>query len=335
MLPIVFLAALVDDGPVARPSSQQVRWADMEIGMFIHFAPNTWQDREGDDLSTPLSRINPAKLDTDQWAQAASDLGAKYVVLVTKHVGGFCLWQTDTTDYGIKNSAWKGGKGDVVADLAASCRKRGLALGFYVSPMSLHDGTRVGGAIDDPAREKAYAERYRTQLEELLTRYGPVFEVWFDGNTHLPVGDVLDKFGPKAVCFQGPRASIRWVGNEEGVAPYPTWNSVQGAKATTGESVGSDGNLVLRNSLTTLGIGVGVASLVAMLSLGIGLQQMANRRLERSGLFDTIMVTSRRGLRGFNRRAFGSGPAPAESRPLDENARLEIARLPNVLEAYA
>lgn len=242
MLPIVFLAALVDDGPVARPSSQQVRWADMEIGMFIHFAPNTWQDREGDDLSTPLSRINPAKLDTDQWAQAASDLGAKYVVLVTKHVGGFCLWQTDTTDYGIKNSAWKGGKGDVVADLAASCRKRGLALGFYVSPMSLHDGTRVGGAIDDPAREKAYAERYRTQLEELLTRYGPVFEVWFDGNTHLPVGDVLDKFGPKAVCFQGPRASIRWVGNEEGVAPYPTWNSVQGAKATTGESVGSDGD---------------------------------------------------------------------------------------------
>ena len=90
---------------------------------------------------------------------------------------------------------------------------------------------------------------------------------------------------------------------------------------------------VLRNSLTTLGIGVGVASLVAMLSLGIGLQQLANRRLERSGLFDTIMVTSRRGPGGFNRRAFGNGPPSAESRPLDENARLEIARLPNVLEA--
>jgi putative ABC transport system permease protein len=90
---------------------------------------------------------------------------------------------------------------------------------------------------------------------------------------------------------------------------------------------------VLRNSLTTLGIGVGVASLVAMLSLGIGLQQLANRRLERSGLFDTVMVTSRRGFRGFERRAFGDGPPPAESRPLDENARLEIARLPKVLEA--
>ncbi len=90
---------------------------------------------------------------------------------------------------------------------------------------------------------------------------------------------------------------------------------------------------VLRNSLTTLGIGVGVASLVAMLSLGIGLQQLANRRLERSGLFDTIMVTSRRGVGGFNRRAFGNGPPPAESRPLDETARLEMARLPNVLEA--
>jgi putative ABC transport system permease protein len=90
---------------------------------------------------------------------------------------------------------------------------------------------------------------------------------------------------------------------------------------------------VLRNSLTTLGIGVGVASLVAMLSLGIGLQQLANRRLERSGLFDTIMVTSRRGFRGFERRATGDGPSPAESRPLDENARLDISRLPNVLEA--
>ena len=90
---------------------------------------------------------------------------------------------------------------------------------------------------------------------------------------------------------------------------------------------------VLRNSLTTLGIGVGVASLVAMLSLGIGLQQLANRRLERSGLFDTIVVSSRRGFRGFDRRAYGNGPSPAESRPLDENARLEMARLPNVLEA--
>lgn len=90
---------------------------------------------------------------------------------------------------------------------------------------------------------------------------------------------------------------------------------------------------VLRNSLTTLGIGVGVASLVAMLSLGIGLQQLANRRLERSGLFDTIVVTSRRSLRGFDRGASGNGAPPAESRTLDENARLEIARLPNVLEA--
>jgi alpha-L-fucosidase len=219
MLPLMlFCAVLTTDEPVAKPTPQQLKWADMEIGMFIHFAPNTWQDQEGDDLSTPLNQINPKELDTDQWAQAAKNMGAKYVVLVTKHVGGFCLWQTDTTDYSIKNTPWKGGKGDVVADLAKSCKKFGLALGFYVSPMSKHDGTRVGGAIDDPAKEKAYADKYRKQLEELLTRYGPVFEVWFDGNTHLPVGDILDRHAPKAICFQGPRASIRWVGNEEGVA---------------------------------------------------------------------------------------------------------------------
>ncbi|MBZ5571238.1 MAG: alpha-L-fucosidase [Acidobacteriia bacterium] len=115
-------------GPVlARPTPDQLAWQDLEIGMFVHFAPNTWQDAEGDNLSTPLSAINP-DINTDQWADCAVALGAKYMVFVAKHVGGFCMWQTDTTAYSIKNTPWRNGHGDVMADLAASCQKRGLKL---------------------------------------------------------------------------------------------------------------------------------------------------------------------------------------------------------------
>ena len=104
------------------------------MGMFLHFAPNTWQDREYDDLSTPLDKINPAKLDTDQWARTARAMGARYLIFVAKHVGGFCWWQTKTTDYGVKEIPWRGGKGDVMADLAKSCKKYDIRLGVYLVP---------------------------------------------------------------------------------------------------------------------------------------------------------------------------------------------------------
>ena len=96
--------------------------------------PCTWQDREYDNQSTPLEKINPEKLDTDQWVSAAEAMGAKYIVFVAKHTGGFCWWQTETTDYGVRNIPWRGGKGDVMKDLAESCRKRGIKLGVYLSP---------------------------------------------------------------------------------------------------------------------------------------------------------------------------------------------------------
>ena len=107
----------------AVPSADLLAWQDLEIGMFVHFAPNTWQDKEGDDLSTPLSVINP-DVDTDNWADCAVNLGARYIVFVAKHQGGFCMWQTQTTKYSIANTSWKNGRGDVLADLSASCKKR-------------------------------------------------------------------------------------------------------------------------------------------------------------------------------------------------------------------
>jgi len=229
------------ESPLARPSPEQAAWQDCELGMFIHFAPNTWTDREGDDLSLPPEKINPAELDTDQWAAAAEAMGAKYIVFVAKHVGGFCMWQTETTDYGIKNTPWRGGKGDVLADLSASCRKRGLKLGVYLSPCDRKHGASVGGRCPTPEAQQAYNAVYRQQLTEVLSRYGEMYEVWFDGSNVIEVGDILQKYAPHAMVFQGPHATIRWVGNEDGVAPYPAWNAVSAADARSGVATAAHG----------------------------------------------------------------------------------------------
>ena len=117
----------------------------MELTMFIHFGPATWQDQEYDDLSTPLSQINPTQLNTDQWADVAVSYGAKMIIFCAKHTGGFVWWQTKTTDYGVKEIPWKQGKGDVLAELAASCKKRGLKLGIYLSPEDRYLGAGMGG----------------------------------------------------------------------------------------------------------------------------------------------------------------------------------------------
>ena len=219
---------------LASPSADQAAWQDLEIGMFAHFAPNTWQDREYDDLSTPLSAINPAQLDTDQWVECAHGLGAKYIVFVAKHVGGFCAWQTETTAYSIRNTPWRGGKGDVMADLSQSCRQRGLKLGVYLSPRDDKFGAGTGGQCKTPELQAAYDALYRRQLTELLSRYSEVVEIWFDGSLVTPVADILKERAPHAVIFQGPCATIRWVGNEDGFAPYPVWNAVSKADADTG-----------------------------------------------------------------------------------------------------
>lgn len=256
----------------ARPTPQQLLWHDCELGMFIHFAPNTWLDREYDDLSLPLEKFNPDRLDTDQWVAAAEEMGAKYIVFVAKHAGGFCLWPTETTDYSIRNTPWRGGKGDILADLAESCRKRGLRLGVYLSPADRKHGAGVGGKIGGTPPEayyppeagskpkpgevvqltqQQYNDLYRRQLVEVFTTVnrilGPVhgdaavFEVWFDGSIVVPVGDLLEKHAPKAMIFQGPHATIRWVGNEDGTAPYPAWNAVSEKDARSGEATARHG----------------------------------------------------------------------------------------------
>jgi alpha-L-fucosidase len=227
-------------GKLAMPTPQQQAWQDLELGMFVHFAPNTWQNLESDDLSTPLSKINPVHLDTDQWARTAVTLGARYVVFVAKHQGGFCAWQTHTTDYGIRNTPWKNGKGDVLADIAASCRRFGLKLGVYVCPRDDNFGAGTGGICKDPRRQAAYDAMYREQLTEVFSRYGALVEIWFDGSTVTPVGDLIARYQPHAMVFQGPQATIRWVGNEDGFAPYPCWNGIDAIEAHTGTATALD-----------------------------------------------------------------------------------------------
>jgi alpha-L-fucosidase len=168
---------------LARPTPEQIAWHECEIGMFIHFGPATWQDAEYDTLKTPLEKINPAQLDTEQWVEAAKAMGAKYIVFVAKHTGGFCWWQTDTSPYSVKHIPWRNGRGDVMKDLAASCRKHGIKLGVYLSPHDEQFGaTGGGGRCATPEAQARYDKVYREQLTELLSRYGEMFEVWFDGS---------------------------------------------------------------------------------------------------------------------------------------------------------
>lgn len=220
----------------ATPTPAQAAWQDLELGMFIHFAPNTWTDREGDDLSLPLGALDPARLDTDQWAHVARSMGARYIVFVAKHIGGFCWWQTESTTYSVSGIPWRGGKGDVMRDLARSCEAAGIRLGVYLSPRDEKHHAATGGVCEAPQAQARYDAIYRLQLEEILTRYGDIAEIWFDGSIGIEVGDILRRHAPETMVFQGPHATIRWVGNEDGHAPYPCWNTVSRDAAASGTS---------------------------------------------------------------------------------------------------
>lgn len=229
----------------ALPTQQQVQWQNMERTMFVHFAPNTWQGTELDNRSTPLSRINPEKLDVNQWIDAAESFGAKMIIFVAKHVGGFCMWQTESTEYSIKNTPYKNGKGDILDELAKACFQRGMRLGVYIYPGDDTWGAYLGGGgkTKDPAKQEGYNKILRMQWEEVLSRYGnQIHEIWYDGGLVVPLEDIVKKYAPDAIVFQGPFASIRWLGNEQGIASYPAWNSVKAKDAKTGVATAEHGN---------------------------------------------------------------------------------------------
>lgn len=234
-------ASQQDDPPslLPAPTPRQYVYHEQERIMFACIDPCTWQGREYDDHSIELGEMKLPKLDTDQWCEAALAWGARQILFVAKHTGGFCWWQTDTTDYSVKNIAWRNGEGDLVEELAQSCGKHGLNMGIYVYPGDATWGAGIGsgGRTKDPNKQEAYNQIFRQQLEEAIeraSRYTKVTEVWFDGSCVIEVGDVLEEHAPDAVIFQGPHASIRWVGNERGYAPYPSWSTLRAEDLAAG-----------------------------------------------------------------------------------------------------
>ncbi|MBJ6367696.1 alpha-L-fucosidase [Snuella sedimenti] len=228
----------VEDVILAKPSEIQYKWHEQERIMFLCLDPCTWQGREYDNHSTPLSEMKLSKLNTDQWCETALLWGAKEILFVAKHTGGFCWWQTETTNYGIKETPYKNGKGDVLKELSESCKKYGLNLGIYVYPGDDNWGAGIGsgGLTVDPSKQEAYNKVYRQQLTEVLTKYGEMIEVWFDGSCKIDVSDILKKHAKNAVIFQGPHASLRWPGTESGKLFYPVWNTVKSKDFNTGVS---------------------------------------------------------------------------------------------------
>jgi len=244
--------AAEDSAGLAKPTPAQLAWHDMELGMFFHFDipvyQQDWQWRTFKDFPDP-DLYQPVKLDTDQWMEAAKAMGAKYAIFVAKHCSGFLQWQSDLYPYGVKQSSWRDGKGDVVAEFVKSCRKYGIRPGLYAS-VSANGYLQV----DNPGLvnrgkggdEKAQAEYNRIceqMAEELWSRYGELVEIWFDGGA-VPASKggpdlvpLLQKYQPDAIAFQGPLGIpnlIRWVGNERGVAPYPCWSAANEGTAEGG-----------------------------------------------------------------------------------------------------
>ena len=218
------------------PTPSQAEWAEREIGVIIHLDLPVFSDdvhynfREhyGDPL--PAALFNPDDMDVESWVLAARDLGAKYAVLVAKHCTGFCLWPTRAHGYSVASSPWKDGRGDVVREFVDACRKYDILPGLYYS-VSCNQYMNVDnpGLVrdHDPEKQRAYNEMALSQLAELWTNYGELFEIWFDGGCLPPeeggpdVAGLLSRLQPNAVVFQGPRglpSRLRWVGNERGVA---------------------------------------------------------------------------------------------------------------------
>jgi len=211
------------------PTASQAAWQEREAIAFIHFGINTFTNREWGEGSENPALFNPATFDARQWARVIKEAGLKMIILTAKHHDGFCLWPTAFTDHSVKSSPWRGGKGDVVAETAAACREFGLALGIYLSPWDRHEPS-----YGDSPR---YNEHFRAQLRELLTNYGRLDEVWFDGACgEGPSGkrqeydwasyfQVVRELQPQAVIF-GMGPDVRWVGTESGYGRETEWSVV-------------------------------------------------------------------------------------------------------------
>jgi len=221
-------------GPV--PNERQLIWHESELYGFLHFTVNTFTDKEWGYGDEAPATFNPTAFDADQIAGAAADAGMKGLILTCKHHDGFCLWPSRYTEHSVKSSPWRGGRGDVVREVSAACRRRGLWFGVYLSPWDRNH--------KDYGRPE-YLAYYRNQLQELMTEYGPIHEVWIDGanggdgfyggarerrdidpTTYYDwenTRKIVYEKQPLACVFSDGGPEVRWVGNEQGIAGDPCW----------------------------------------------------------------------------------------------------------------
>ena len=229
------------------PEPKQVAWQQMETYAFVHFGLNTFNDREWGYGDSDPKTFNPAKLDCEQWVKTFVAAGMKGVILTAKHHDGFCLWPTEFTDYSVKQSPWKNGQGDVVRELSEACKKYGIKFAVYLSPWDRHQAN-----YGSPE----YVEYFYKQLNELLTNYGDVFEIWFDGANggdgwyggakdirtidrktyydYPRAYKMIDELQPQAVVFSDGGPGCRWVGNENGFAGATNWSFLRAGEVYPG-----------------------------------------------------------------------------------------------------
>lgn len=226
-------------GPL--PSENQLRWQEMEMYAFIHYSLNTYTDQEWGFGNEDLSLFNPTDLDCRQWVRVCKQAGMKGIIFTAKHHCGFCMWPSKFTEYSVKNTPWKNGKGDVVRELADACKEEGLKFAVYLSPWD-RNHPEYG--------RPAYVTYFRNQLRELMTEYGDIFEVWFDGanggdgwyggaNERRQITKdyygwpetfrMIRELQPQCVIWSdagGDRGDLRWVGTEKGFIGETNWSLV-------------------------------------------------------------------------------------------------------------
>ncbi len=232
---MIITSVITNAQQLPKPYARQLQWQQMETNAFLHFTVNTFTGKEWGDGTESPEIFNPVNFDANKIVKVLKEAGFKTAIITAKHHDGFCLWPSKFTNHSVQYSPWKNGHGDVVKEIADACKKYGIKFGFYLSPWDRHEAS-----YGTPA----YNIYYKNQLKELLTNYGEVSEVWFDGakgeNAKAMQYDfksywqLIRKLQPKAVIFSDAGPDIRWIGNESGNAGETCWSTID----TTGMAPG-------------------------------------------------------------------------------------------------